>query len=354
MKTDRLNYDLPTELIAQKPLSVRSDSRLLVLDRSSGNISDSRFSRLGEYLLPGDCLVLNDTRVLPARFFARRRSGAALEGLFLAESADGVWTVYLKPARKVKPGEHIYLQDRNQEHFCDAVLVDKTDSGKCRLKPAAPVCRDARAVLGEIGFPPLPPYIKRGKDPLLAAEDGRRYQTVYARKAGAVAAPTAGLHFTAELIDELKHAGVRFAFVTLHVGAGTFKPVSAEDLDDHRIHTEQYSIDAENAETVNRARTQGGRIIPVGTTSTRVLETVARGSMIGATSGTTDLFVKPGYKFRIAEAMITNFHLPRSTLLALVAAFAGLEKTLTAYNHAVEKKYRFYSYGDAMLITGRS
>ncbi|MHC4166185.1 MAG: tRNA preQ1(34) S-adenosylmethionine ribosyltransferase-isomerase QueA [Planctomycetota bacterium] len=352
MRTDRLTYDLPSELIAQKPLSVRSDSRLLVLDRSTGGISDSQFSRLGDFLLPGDCLVLNDTKVVPARFFARRRSGAALEGLFLEQSRDGVWIVYLKAARKVKPGEQIYIEDRHQGHFCDAVLLDKGDMGKCRLRLAVPARRDAHTVLEIIGFPPLPPYIKRDKDPVRAAEDGARYQTVYAEKAGAVAAPTAGLHFTEPLIENLKRAGVRFAFVTLHVGAGTFKPVTADDLDDHRIHTEQYSIDAENAATISRARAEGGRIIPVGTTSTRVLETIASGSAITAAGGTTDLFIKPGYQFKIADAMITNFHLPRSTLLALVAAFAGLENVLAAYRHAVEKRYRFYSYGDAMLIAG--
>ena len=348
MRTDILNYDLPAELIAQRPLSVRSDSRLLVLDRSSGEISDSRFSRIGDSLSLGDCLILNDTKVVPARFFGRRRSGAALEGLFLDQSPEGVWTVYLKGARKVRAGEEIWLEDRRQSVFCVAVMLEKADSGKCKLKPA--VDADARTVLGDIGFPPLPPYIKRDKDPALAAEDELRYQTVYAQKAGAVAAPTAGLHFTEDLIEQLKQAGIRFAFITLHVGAGTFKPVTVEDLDDHRIHTEQYSIDSENAEIINRARAEGGRIIPVGTTSTRVLETIAAGSGIRAASGTTELFIKPGYQFRVAEAMITNFHLPKSTLLALVAAFAGLKQILAAYDHAIEQRYRFYSYGDAMLI----
>ena len=350
MRTDRLNYDLPAELIAQRPLPVRSDSRLLVLNRFSGEISDSQFRLLGDFLLPGDCLVLNDTKVVPARFFARRLSGAALEGLFLEQSADGVWTVYLKSARKVKTGERISIEDRLQGHFCDAVLLEKTDSGRCRLKPA--VEADAQAVLGDIGFPPLPPYIKRDKDAELAGEDRLRYQTVYAEKAGAVAAPTAGLHFTEPLIARLKQGGVRFAFITLHVGAGTFKPVTTENLDEHRIHTEQYSIDSENAEIINRTLIEAGRIIPVGTTSTRVIETVADGPPFKAVSGTTDLFIKPGYKFKIADAMITNFHLPKSTLLALVAAFAGLENTLTAYKHAIKKRYRFYSYGDAMFIAG--
>jgi len=348
MRTDKLNYDLPTELIAQKPLPVRSDSRLLVLKRFSGAVSDSWFRRLGDFLREDDCLVLNDTKVIPARFFAHRLSGAALEGLFLEQSTDGVWTVYLKGARKIRPGEEICIEDRRQGDFCHTTFLEKTGSGKCRLKPA--IDADARSVLENVGFPPLPPYIKRDKDPELAAEDRLNYQTIYAEKAGAVAAPTAGLHFTEDLIEQLKLAGVRFAFVTLHVGAGTFKPVTAENLDDHQIHTEQYSIDAENAEIINRALIEGGRIIPVGTTSTRVLETIASGQPFEAAGGSTDLFIKPGYQFKIADAMITNFHLPKSTLLALVAAFAGLENILAAYHHAIEKRYRFYSYGDAMLI----
>ncbi|MGD8500620.1 MAG: tRNA preQ1(34) S-adenosylmethionine ribosyltransferase-isomerase QueA [Phycisphaerales bacterium] len=348
MRTEKLNYDLPVELIAQQPLSVRSDSRLLVLDRSDSGISDSRFSSLGDFLMPGDCLVLNDTKVVPARFFARRSSGAKLEGLFLAEDADGIWTAYLKGARKVKPGEQLNLKDRQRADFCEAVLLEKADRGRCRLQLKTD--KDAQTVLGEIGFPPLPPYIKRDDDPALAARDRLQYQTVYARRTGAVAAPTAGLHFTDRLIKQLRQAGVHFAFVTLHVGAGTFKPVTTENLEDHQIHQERFSIDEENARIINTARNKGGRIIPVGTTSTRVLETVAVGSQISPASGTTELFIKPGYEFKIADAVITNFHLPKSTLLALVAAFAGLENILAAYNHAIEQRYRFYSYGDAMLI----
>ena len=348
MKTDQLNYYLPTELIAQNPLSVRSESRLIVLDRSSGDISDSRFSSLGDYLAPGDCLVLNDTKVLPARFFARRPTGGKLEGLFLAADVDGIWTAYLKGIRKLKQGDEFYLKDRQKADFCKAVLLEKLDKGKCRLQIKADA--DARTVLDEIGFPPLPPYIKRDDDPAIAAEDKQRYQTVYARQSGAVAAPTAGLHFTEPLIEHLKQAGVQFAFITLHVGAGTFKPVTADNLEDHQIHQERFSIDQENAGIINMVKNKGGRIIPVGTTSTRVLETVAAGSQIESVTGTTELFIMPGYRFKMIDAMITNFHLPKSTLLALVAAFAGLQNTLAAYNHAIEQRYRFYSYGDAMLI----
>ena len=348
MKTEELNYYLPSELIAQTPLPVRSDSRLLVLDRSAGDVSDSRFSSLGEFLSPGDCLVLNDTKVLPARFFAKRPTGGKLEGLFLAADAEGIWTAYLKGIRKLKQGDEFYLKDRQKADFCKAVLLEKLDKGKCRLQIKADA--DTQAVLDEIGFPPLPPYIKRDDDPTVAAADKQRYQTVYARQSGAVAAPTAGVHFTKPLIEQLKQAGIKFAFITLHVGAGTFKPVTAGNLEDHQIHQEWFSINEENAGIINTAKNKGGRIISVGTTSTRVLETVAAGSEVKATAGTTELFIMPGYQFKMIDAMITNFHLPKSTLLALVAALAGLENILSAYNHAIEKRYRFYSYGDAMLI----
>jgi S-adenosylmethionine:tRNA ribosyltransferase-isomerase len=348
MKTEQLNYYLPPGLIAQRPVSVRSDSRLLVLNRSSGEFLDSQFGKLGDFLAPGDCLVLNDTKVLPARFYARRATGGKLEGLFLEADNNGIWMVYLKGVRKLNPGEVFYLKDRQKADFCEAVLLEKIEQGKCRLKLKADA--DAQTVLERIGFPPLPPYIKRDDDPTIAAEDDKRYQTVYARQSGAVAAPTAGLHFTETLIGRLKQAGITFAFITLHVGAGTFKPVTTENLEDHKIHKEHFSIDSKNAGIINTAKEKGGRIIAVGTTSTRVLETVAAGSRVKAAAGTTDLFIMPGYRFRMVDAMVTNFHLPKSTLLALVAAFARLENILAAYNHAIEQRYRFYSYGDAMLI----
>ncbi len=348
MKTEKLNYYLPPELIAQCPCPVRSSSRLLVLKRCSGETIDSRFQNLGDFLSDGDCLVLNDTKVLPARFFARRTTGGKLEGLFLAQNYDNNWIVMLKGARRLSPGDILILKDRQKADFCRAELLEKQDSGRCllRLKTEA----DTEAVLDTIGFPPLPPYIKRDDDPDVANIDKLRYQTVYARHSGAVAAPTAGLHFTEPLIEQLKQAGISFAYITLHVGAGTFKPVTAENLDDHQIHQERFSIDDENARTINKAKSKGARIIPVGTTSTRTLETLAAGPQIEAATGSTDLFIKPGYKFKITDATITNFHLPKSTLLALVAAFAGLDNILAAYNHAIEQRYRFYSYGDAMLI----
>jgi S-adenosylmethionine:tRNA ribosyltransferase-isomerase len=348
MKTDKLNYELPPELIAQKPLPVRSDSRLLVFNRSTNEILDSKFNNLGNFLTQGDCLVLNDTKVMPARFFARRTTGAKLEGLFLSDSTDKTWTVYLKGLRKIKPGERLHLTDKLKQDFCQAELLEKNDKGKCRLKIISD--KDTQTILEEIGFPPLPPYIKRDDDPNDARLDKLRYQTVYAKQAGAVAAPTAGLHFTQQLIEQLKKNGISFANVTLHVGAGTFKPITAENLEDHRIHEEKFSLDWENAAIINAAKKTGRRIIAIGTTSTRVLETVTNDMQVEPKNGSTELFITPGYKFKITDAMITNFHLPKSSLLALVAAFASLEKILAVYNHAVKQRYRFYSYGDAMLI----
>ena len=348
MKTKELNYHLPPELIAQQPSDVRSDSRLLVLDRSSGELVDSRFRQIGDFLFPGDCLVLNDTKVLPARFFGRRKSGGKLEGLFLAESEMNIWAVMLKGLGKVKVGESIYLMNKEKNDFCRAVLLEKTGGGRCKLK--IETTTDVGSILEKIGFTPLPPYIKRADNPAQDRIDKVRYQTVYARKAGAVAAPTAGLHFTKELIEQLKKAGISFAYVTLHVGTGTFKPITAENIEEHKIHQERFSIDEENAGIINAAKEKGRRIIAVGTTSARTLETAAVGLHIKAIRGTTNLFIMPGYKYKIIDAMVTNFHLPKTTLLALVGAFAGLENILAAYHHAAERRYCFYSYGDAMLI----
>jgi len=369
MKTERLQFDLPYELIAQQPADIRSDSRLLVLNRSSAELTDSRFSRIAEFFAPGDCLVLNDTKVLQARFFARRSTGGKLEGLFLAETAPGQWLVLLKGGGKIKHGEAIYLKNKAGQDFCQAVFSGKTAGGTCRLKLQTK--QNTEEILDRIGFPPLPPYIKRSDDPNQAAVDRRRYQTVFAKEPGAVAAPTAGLHFTTELIEQLRAANVLFAYLTLHAGTGTFKPIAAENIEQHHIHREQFSIDAENAGIINAAREKGRRIVAVGTTTVRALETAAapasccrppprfptRAGAAGKTAagvepaaGQTSLFIKPGYKFKIVDAMVTNFHLPKSTLLVLVAAFAGLDNILTAYRHAIEKRYRFYSYGDAMLI----
>ena len=348
MKTEELNYYLPPELIAQQPLCVRSDAKLLVFNCSSGELEDSIFSRIGNFLLPGDCLILNDTKVLPARFWGQRASGGKLEGLFLAESTPGVWQVMLKGAGKAKPGETIYLKDKTNKDFCTAKILKKPDQGLCQLK----INKEdgAETILEEIGFPPLPPYIKRDRDPSQAATDTLRYQTVYARHTGAIAAPTAGLHFTNKLIRQLKTAQISFAYITLHVGVGTFKPITSENLDEHEMHQEYFIIDEENARIINDTKEKGRRTIAVGTTSARALETVASNLQVKAAKGTTKLFIKQGYQFKIVDAILTNFHLPKSTLLALVAAFAGLENIMRAYQHAIEKRYRFYSYGDAMLI----
>ncbi len=348
MRTESLYYQLPKELIAQKPPDKRTDSRLLVLDRAAGGITGKTFSDIGEYINPGDCLVLNDTKVLPARFFVRRKTGGKLEGLFLEETAAGLWQVMLKHSRKIKPGETIDLIASDKTPFCEVTISHRTEDGRLMLKIHAE--GSPEEILAQTGFPPLPPYIKRDDNLENAADDFTRYQTVYAKNAGAIAAPTAGMHFTVELMDELKEMGVNFAYVTLHVGAGTFKPVTAENLADHSMHSERYSLDEENAKIINRSKESGSRVIAVGTNSVRTLETIAACGELKAMQGATRLFIKPGYEFKIVDAIITNFHLPKSTLIALVGAFAGIDKIMKAYSHAIEQKYRFYSYGDSMII----
>lgn len=348
MRTKCLNYDLPSELIAQRPTDMRGVSRLLVMDRQTGSVFDRHFADILEYVGAEDCLVLNNTKVLPARFLVHRQTGAKLEGLFLSETKDGLWEVMLKGAGKIKTGEVITLRDRDGRNWRRVRAVDRTSDGRWLLDVGS--VRRADEILETIGFAPLPPYIKRSDDKQLAKTDLRRYQTVYAQRSGAVAAPTAGLHFTEKLLEQLKDKPVRLAYVTLHVGPGTFAPIKAEELADHKMHTETFSISKDCAEAINDAKDKGGRIIAVGTTSVRTLETVCRDGKVAATEGSTDLFIMPGYKFKIVDALITNFHLPRSTLLVLVCAFAGLENVLAAYRHAIEQRYRFYSYGDAMLI----
>jgi len=348
MQTKCLDYDLPNELIAQSPTEKRGASRLLVMERQAGAVLDRRFADVLEYIGPGDCVVLNNTKVLPARFFARRQTGAKLEGLFLSETEDGLWEVMVKGAGKVKAGEMIVLRDRTGADYHQVKAVARTGDGRWLLDVGS--ASQAEVILETIGFAPLPPYIKRSDDNQLAKADLQRYQTVYADRPGAVAAPTAGLHFTERLLERLKDKGVRFAYVTLHVGAGTFAPIKADNLSDHKMHTETFGISQDSAEVINDTKDKGGRIIAVGTTSVRTLETVASGGKVAAARGVTDLFIMPGYEFEMVDAMITNFHLPRSSLLALVCAFAGLENVLAAYRYAIERRYRFYSYGDAMLI----
>jgi S-adenosylmethionine:tRNA ribosyltransferase-isomerase len=348
MKTADLDYLLPPQLIAQQPADRRDSSRLLVLSRASGEMKDRTFTDIRSFLRAGDCLVLNDTRVIPARFFAKKTTGARIEGLFL-ETRDDCWHVLLKNARGLKPGDSICLIDGSGAAVCPARVREELGEGAWLIDVEA--ASSPFELLERIGMMPLPPYIKRKNGTHeQAACDKERYQTVYARSFGAVAAPTAGLHFTPELIADLKHDGVQFAYCTLHVGLGTFRPVTVDDLDGHHIHSENYVLTEENARIINQAKAAAGRIIAVGTTSVRTLETIAADGPMRAQSGSTQLFIQPGYEFKIVDAMVTNFHLPRSTLIALVSAFAGLDKIKAAYAHAVEQRYRFYSYGDAMMI----
>lgn len=349
MRTEELDYTLPPELIAQSPAQRRAQSRLLVLDRAAASLADRAFADLPEYLKKGDCLVLNDTRVLPARFFARKESGSLIEGLFLHPDPAGRWVVLLKNARRLKPGNTITFLDKQESPALNAEIIEKLDGGQWILSPDSE--EPAEQILERIGFAPLPPYIRRDRFDRRSGDDLSSYQTVYARQPGAVAAPTAGLHFDQTLLDRVKNMGVDIAYVTLHVGIGTFRPVQAETLDDHPMHSEEYELGEAAAQTINAAARQGNRVIAVGTTSVRTLETIARHRTVTPQKGHTRLFIQPGYEFQIVDAMITNFHLPKSTLLALVGAFAGMDTIKTAYQHAIEQKYRFFSYGDAMLIT---
>lgn len=352
MDTSDLNYELPAELIAQCPSQKRSASRLLVLNRQQDRLTDQTFSQLGDYLRPGDCLVLNNTKVLPARFYGQRRTGAKLEGLFLSARAEGLWEVLLKGTRKLKPGETFNILARDRSQAFAARIVEQDHEGQCLMQINAQ--GGAEAALETIGFPPLPPYINRDTDLETAETDRERYQTVFARHAGAIAAPTAGLHFSEAMLAQLQRTGIRMAELTLHVGMGTFKPVTVQKLEDHPMHAEEVIIDQGAAETINQTRQAGGRVIAVGTTSVRSLESAVTGwgleARIHPFRGETNLFITPGHEFKLVDALITNFHLPKSSLIALVGAFAGLDKIMQAYQHAIAQQYRFYSYGDAMLI----
>ncbi|HEX9013293.1 MAG TPA: tRNA preQ1(34) S-adenosylmethionine ribosyltransferase-isomerase QueA [Anaerolineaceae bacterium] len=339
MKTSDFDYNLPPERIAQTPVEPRHASRLMVVDRQSGAIRHAVFRELGEYLRTGDVLVLNQTRVIPARLFGTKQPGGGrIELLLLRRVEDNLWET-LVGGKGLHAGRAVTVEGR-----LEATIEMDLEGSRRLVRFEKPI----EAVLEEIGHVPLPPYIHT---PLA---DRERYQTVYARIPGSAAAPTAGLHFTPELMDSLKNKGIGFASVTLHVGLDTFAPVTEEDPRSHQIHTEWCELGAEAAEQINATRAQGGRIIAVGTTSVRTLESAARGApegcAVGPFSGPTDLFILPGYRFRAVDAMITNFHLPRSTLLMLVSAFAGRESILRAYQTAVEENYRFYSFGDAMLI----
>ena len=348
MRLAELQYDLPPELIAQHPVEPRDSSRLLVLDRDSGRIEHRVFREIGEYLDADDCLVLNDTRVIPARFFCRRATGGTVEGLFLHER-DGSWQVMLKPAARLKVGERLACSGIETA----LVISEQLDRGQWLVRPEPHI--GVLELLSQIGQTPLPPYIRR-EEP--QPDDVERYQTVYADRPGAVAAPTAGLHFTEQLLAGLARRGVRRANVTLHVGAGTFVPIQTDDLGQHRMHAEWYRVTPAAVAELRAARTAGRRLVAVGTTSVRVLESLpdigreaaGPGEDDSAVEGWTDIFIYPPYAFRHVDRLITNFHLPGSTLLALVMAFASPELIRSAYAAAIARRYRFYSYGDAMLI----
>jgi len=336
------DYHLPADLIARYPVQERDGSRLLCLNRTSGGVSEDLFKNIGDHLVPGDLLVMNDTRVLPARLFGRKASGGRAE-IFLVrrdEACGGRWICLLRASKKFREGQVVDLAGGMKATVCarsgdESWLVEVSGGG---------VCEEG---LEREGHVPLPPYLQREDD----IQDRERYQTVFSRVPGAVAAPTAGLHFTRQLLEGLEKKGVRTAYLTLHTGLGTFQPVRVERVADHRIHTEHYSIPVETVEQIRSAKARGSRVIAVGTTTTRTLEYASDGSgTVQAGDGEADIFIIHGYRFKVVDAFITNFHLPESTLLMLVSAFAGHQHTLAAYREAVSRGFRFYSYGDAMLI----
>ncbi|MFQ6387368.1 tRNA preQ1(34) S-adenosylmethionine ribosyltransferase-isomerase QueA [Priestia aryabhattai] len=341
MKVDLFDFHLPEELIAQTPLEQRDASRLMVLNKETGSVKHHMFHDLLDYVQEGDCLVLNDTRVLPARLFGTKEdTGANIEVLLLKQTQGDTWETLVKPAKRVKEGTVISFGDGR----LTAVCKETSDQGGRFLEFNYEGI--FYEVLEQLGEMPLPPYIKERLD------DQERYQTVFAREQGSAAAPTAGLHFTEKMLEQLKEKGVHIAFLTLHVGLGTFRPVSVDDLEEHDMHSEFYQVSEGTAALLNSVREKGGRIISVGTTSTRTLETIAtehNGKFV-ASSGWTNIFIFPGYEFKAIDGMITNFHLPKSTLIMLVSALAGRENVISAYEQAVAEKYRFFSFGDAMLI----
>ncbi len=340
MKTHDFYYDLPEELIAQEPIADRSSSRLMCLDKATGKTEDRHFYDIADLLRPDDLLVLNDTKVIPARLFGKKTdTGGAIEFLLLRRITADEWEVILKPGRRAKPGAKFVFGD---ELFAEVLSVGEDGTRIVKFSYDGIF----EEVLDRLGEMPLPPYITK------RLEDKNRYQTVYAKNSGSAAAPTAGLHFTPELLDKIRAKGVDVEFLTLHVGLGTFRPVKAEDIGEHHMHSEFYILPEKTAEAVNRAKMRGGRVISVGTTATRVLETASGGGLpLHECSGWTDIFIYPGVKFNVIDALITNFHLPESTLIMLVSALAGRENVLAAYNEAVRKRYRFFSFGDAMFIS---
>ena len=339
MKTSDFWYDLPEELIAQTPLEQRDTSRLLVLNKETGEVKHQHFYDIIDYLQPGDCLVMNDSRVLPARLLGHRPTGGAVEVLLLRDLGEKKWECLCKPGRKMQVGHEVIFGDG--ELTATVVEVQETGNRVVEFHYDGIFLE----VLERLGKMPLPPYIKA------ELQDRERYQTVYSKEVGSAAAPTAGLHFTNELLDKIRDKGVKTAFVTLHVGLGTFRPVKAEDISEHHMHSELCMISAETAAILNETKAKGGRIICVGTTSCRTLESLVNDDgSFEAKSKWTEIFIYPGYRFKAMQALITNFHLPESTLVMLVSAFAGRENVLNAYEKAVREKYRFFSFGDAMFI----
>ncbi len=342
MKLSEFKYEVPEELIAQYPLEKRDDSRLMVLNRKEQTWAHRVFKDLSDYLQEGDALVINETKVFPARVIGiKEKTDAYVELLLLRQLEDTMWEVLVKPARKVRVGNRIQITD---DFGCD--VIDNTTSGG-RVVRFDYNGRDFFEVLDKVGKSPLPPYIKREAEEI----DKEMYQTVYAKKIGAVAAPTAGLHFTEELLQKIADKGIQIIPVVLHVGLGTFRPIKVEDVTRHNMDSEYYEVPEDSAERINQVKLNGGRIIAVGTTTVRTLESVANAdNLVKASSGWTDKFIYPPYQFKIVNGLITNFHLPASTLVLLVAAFGGKDFILNAYQEAIKERYRFYSYGDAMLI----
>lgn len=341
MDVKDFDYDLPEELIAQDPLEDRSSSRLMVLDKKTGEVSHHVFKEIVKYLRPGDCLVLNNTKVIPARLFGvKEGTMAKIEILLLKRRQNDVWETLVKPGKKAKPGTKIIFGDG----LLIGEVIDVVDDGNRLIQFSYEGIFEE--ILDKLGQMPLPPYITH------QLKDKNRYQTVYAKYDGSAAAPTAGLHFTKELLQQVKDKGVDIAEVTLHVGLGTFRPVKVDNVLDHHMHSEFYMVSQEAADKINNAKKNGGRIISVGTTSTRTLEAASdENGMLKECSGWTDIFIYPGYSFNVIDCLITNFHLPQSTLVMLVSALAGREHVLNAYKEAVEERYRFFSFGDAMFIT---
>ncbi len=339
MKKSDFYFDLPEELIAQTPIEKRDASRLLVLDKDTGNVTHRHFSDILEYLNKGDCLVLNDSRVIPARLFGQRKTGGAVEVLLLRDLGENKWEALTRPGRKTHIGEEIFFGDG----ILKATVCDELEDGKRVVEFSHNGI--FLEILEKLGEMPLPPYIHE------RLENPERYQTVYSKNLGSAAAPTAGLHFTDELLSKLKEKGVKTAFVTLHVGLGTFRPVKAESIEDHIMHSEYFEVPEDSKKIIEETKANGGRVIAVGTTSCRTLESAfSEDGKISRSFGNTSIFIYPGYKFKAVDALITNFHLPESTLIMLVSALAGRENILNAYNTAIEEKYRFFSFGDAMFI----